>query len=312
MRYFFLAMFLAVFCTLSLGAQAEDRPVSIGVAWAGPSGMANRVFAGFEEGMREYAPEYELDVRRELFGRTELLDTYYEFNHSKDAMVLLRSSGAKILGEKEPEIPAFFGGANNPVQLGVFETMNEPPGGNVNGATYFLNRADVLRSFKSVYPDMQRVLVMTEKGHTAEYLELNSFKAGCEDVGLDCSFVSVMTREEFLAKAQKQGPDYDAVVITLGVTFDHTVELVRRLPNTPVFTYTSGQVEKGAVAGLVADDRKLGRMLAKAVIRSLRDGVKPGDMMPITDEKPELIINGRQADLLGIGIPAQVSAKIHR
>ena len=38
----------------------------VGVLWMGQSGMPTRVFTGFEEGMKEFAPDVNLEVKKEL------------------------------------------------------------------------------------------------------------------------------------------------------------------------------------------------------------------------------------------------------
>jgi putative ABC transport system substrate-binding protein len=43
-------------------------------------------------------------------------------------MVILRSNGAKWLGENLPSVPTFIGGCNNPVQLGSLKNMQAPEG----------------------------------------------------------------------------------------------------------------------------------------------------------------------------------------
>jgi hypothetical protein len=71
---------------------------AIGLAWAGKSGMADRVSQGFEKGMAELAPNLNIESHKNLPSIEALAEVAMLFQKEKDGMVILRSNGAEWLG----------------------------------------------------------------------------------------------------------------------------------------------------------------------------------------------------------------------
>ena len=75
---------------------------------------------------------------------------------------------------------------------------------------------------------------------------------------------------------------------------------------TPIFSYADRPVKAGAVAGIAADDRKLGAMLAESVVDVLVNG-KPISQVPVKmDPNPKLTINEPMMLSLGLKFPESI------
>ncbi len=69
-------------------------PTQLGLAWFGTSGMAKRVSAGFEKGMKEPAPDVAIEYKKELASEEEFARVVAAWEKEKNGMVLLRSNAA--------------------------------------------------------------------------------------------------------------------------------------------------------------------------------------------------------------------------
>ena len=101
-RGFWIA--LVVSMSMLSGVSAANA-TDIGVAWAGKSGMAKRVTTGFEQGMKEKAPDIKIEYVKELGSIDELAEVAAKWEKEKNGMVLLRSNGAKWLGQNPRPFP---------------------------------------------------------------------------------------------------------------------------------------------------------------------------------------------------------------
>ena len=84
---------------------------------------------------------------------------------------------------------------------------------------------------------------------------------------------------------------------------DNAENIVKAAGNTPVLSYSSKPVKAGALGGFVADDKKLGYMLAESVVAVLKDGKAVKEVAVKVDPEPKFYINAKTAEALKIEIP---------
>ena len=156
----------------------------LGVAWQGESHMQDRLSAGLAEILELVAPRIEVEWRRELPSMMALDQTAREFQGTKDAMVLLRSTGATWLGQNPPSIPSFIGGCNDPVILGAVPDL-EAPGGMITGVTYTLAHHDVLKAFKAILPGLESILLIYQIDHPGGTIDRVGVRAACAEFEIE-------------------------------------------------------------------------------------------------------------------------------
>ncbi len=92
---------------------------------------------------------------------------------------------------------------------------------------------------------------------------------------------------------------------------DNVVALlpVANTTNTPMFAFAEKPVKSGAVVGMVADDVKLGSMLADSVVDVVINR-KPVSKVPVkTDPDPKILINQAMMQSLGLKFSEEVLKK---
>jgi putative ABC transport system substrate-binding protein len=278
----------------------------LGIAWMGESGMTNRVMTGFQERMAEIAPDVNLDIRPELTSEEELEAAVADFEANMDGMVILRSTGSEYLAANPPSIPTFIGGGNHPPTLGVLQNMDAPEG-NVTGVTYFIPHEVPLQSYMALLPSVDSIMLLVQEGHPGGPVDEEGVLEACGSLGIACDVTYVASSDELAAAVSENADAYSAFLLgNTRLTMDDAAVAVEAAGDVPVFAFNAGPVEQGALAGYVADDHKLGRMLADAVVEVLIEGTPIADVAVGTDESPLLYVNMSTAQRLGIEIPFQM------
>ncbi len=297
---------LAITVVIILLTGATAGAVEIGVAWAGKSGMSIRVIAGFEKGMKEIAPDIVIEYQKELASVEELAMVAARFQKEKAGMVILRSNGAKWLGKNPPSIPSFIGGCNHPAQLGAVKNMASPEGA-ITGVTYYLSASVPFETFQAILPDMTSVLLLVGRGNPSAKIDQAETRAICASLGLDYNDKEVSSREEAVEAAKTLGKKVSAIIIgNQAAVIDNASDIVAGAGATPVFSYSSKPVKDGALGGFVADDDKLGYMLAQSVADVLLKGKSIKDTPIKVDPDPTFYVNGKSAEKLGVEIPYEI------
>lgn len=296
-----IGIVLLAMCTNALA-------VEIGLAWAGKSGMANRVTAGLERGLKELAPDIKVEAKKELASIEDLAKTAADWEKSKAGMVLLRSNAAEWLANNPPSIPTFIGGCNHPGTLGAVQNLKAPEG-NITGVTYYLPHDTQFEIFQAILPDMKSVLLILGAGNPSAMVDREGTKAVCSSKGIAYNEALCENVDEAV-KAVKEniGKVSTFIIGNQAVIMDHTEKIVAAAGNTPVVSFSNVAVKKGALCGFVADDEKLGYMLAETIVDVLAKGKKVKDVAVKVDPDPKFFLNSKAAQKLGVEVPYEILA----
>lgn len=296
---------ITVICLFSTGT-SNAAALDIGIAWVGPSGMANRVFNGFEQGIKEMAPKVVIDCQKELDSMDRLAEIVEHWEKEKSAMVILRSNGAEWLGKNPPAIPTFIGACNHPEQLGVIQHMDVPEG-NITGVTYFLPAEKQFAIFQAVLPKMQSILLLLERDHPSSVIDQSQTKAVCGKRGIQYHEAFCDSPESALEAVRQYRDNVSAIIIgNQALNIDNANGIVQAAGKTPVFSFSAKPVQAGALGGFVADDEKLGYMLAESVVDVLVKGEAVQAVAVKMDPNPKFFVNSTTAQTLGLEIPYAV------
>jgi putative ABC transport system substrate-binding protein len=268
--------------------------------------MTNRVTKGFEEGMRELASDIKIEYQKELASIDDLAAIAGKWQKEKRAMVLLRSSAAKWLAKNPPSIPTFIGGCNNPAELGVVKDLQAPEG-KITGVTYFLPVDTQFEIFRAIIPDLKSVVLLLEKGHPSSPIDQEGTKAVCKKLGIQYSEKFCSSKEETVQAVNQYKGKVSAIILgNQALLIDHAEAVVSAAGQMPVVSYSSKPVKAGALGGFVADDVKLGRMLAQSVVDVLKKGKAIKSVSVKVDPEPTFYVNAKTAENLGIEIPYSI------
>jgi len=306
LSYIFLVG-LVCWSFVAAGVDGAAQAKEIAVIWDTKTAMPQNVTMGFLPKLRELAPDLKVNLFRELKDFEEAKRVFHECESKMDGIVFLRSSGAEYLGKINPKVPCFIGACNNPVELGTINNLNAPEG-MVTGVTYYIPYAQRLDIILSLFPATKSIALLVEKGHPSGPIEQAGTQAECKARGIAYREVVATSLDELVRETRALGK-VDLIILTnTRLVMDNVVSLlpIATPMGIPIFSYADRPVKAGAVAGIAADDRKLGAMLAESVVDVLLKG-KPVSQVPVkTDTTPQLTINEPMMQSLGLKFPEAV------
>ena len=304
---FLFCSVLALALNLSIPTISAAETVNIGVAWAGKSSMAERVLNGFKQRLKALNVDADIELKGALPSIEALDATVKEFEaENKDGLVILRSNGSAYLGKNPPNIPTFIGGGNKPSELGSVKNMDAPEG-NVTGVTYFLPLEIPLEAYLAFTPDVKSFLLINQTNYSSSPIDWNGTKAACEPLELKCENATISSREELIDLVKDKKGQYDAFILgNQAEAYGNADAVIDLVGNKPVYSYAAKGVDLGALGGVIADDEKLGAMMADSLVDVLING-KAISKTPIkTDPEPTIMVNETTMKKLGLRIPTEI------
>jgi putative tryptophan/tyrosine transport system substrate-binding protein len=295
------------FATIVPGLVGWSQAKEIAVIWDTKSAMVSTLVMGFLPAIKQIAPDLKVTLYRELKDMEEAKRVFHEYEPTVDGIVFLRSSGAKYLATIDPKVPCFVGACNNPSELGVIKNLNAPEG-KVTGVTYFIPYDKRFAIIKSLFPDVKSVGLLVEKGHPSGPIEQAGTRAECERRGIAYKEVVASNLPELLEKTKNLGKVDLYIITNTRLVMDNIVNLlpIANKSKTPMFSYADKPVKSGAIAGVAADDTRLGAMLAESVVDVVVKG-KPISAVPVKmDPDPKITINENMMKGLELTFPDSI------
>ncbi len=285
-----LTLFMVLFAFFCFPVHAETSQ-NVGLLWVGKSSMQDRVLKGFMQKIRESAPSIHVEAKPRLKDFEEAAFVVERYEKQKDAIVFLRSSGAKFLAQNPLTIPAFIGGCNNPVLLGVTSSLDSPDKG-ITGVSYYLPYDQHFSAIDRAFPDLKTIALLLEKGHPGSAIDAQGTKEQADARGVALQTYFFTSKDELLNETKKLKNEVDLFIVgSQALIFDNVKELVKFAGKVPVVSFSRKPIDDGALFGLVPDDYKLGEMLADSVVDVLIHKI-PIMKIPIkTDPSPKLRVN---------------------
>ncbi len=300
-----LILALFVFLNIMVGGPGfVVHAKEIAVIWDTKSAMPTNVNMGLMAKLRELAPDLKVTLYRELKDMEEAKKIFHQCESSVDGIVFLRSSGAQYLSTIKPKVPCFIGACNNPADIGVVKDLNSPEG-MITGVTYFIPYETRFRIIKGLFPNVKSLALLVEKGHPSGPIEQAGTREQCQRLGITYNEV-VASDIKQLTEGTKSLGKLDLLILTnTKLVMDNVVGLlmIANPARIPMFSFADMPVKAGAVAGIAADDLKLGAMLAQSVVDVVVHG-KPISQVPVKiDHQPKLTINEGMMRGLGLQFP---------
>ena len=177
--------------------------------------------------------------------------------------------------------------------------------------TYFIpydKRFDVIMK---LFPNLKSVALLVEKGHPSGPIEQAGTRGECEKRAIAYNEVVASDLSELLKKIKETGKVDLYIVTNTRLIMDRLGSLlpVANAAKTPIFSFAEKPVKDGAVAGIAADDQKLGRMLAESVVDVVVNG-KPVKSLPVKmDTDPKVSVNEAMMKALGLNFPEAIMKK---
>jgi putative tryptophan/tyrosine transport system substrate-binding protein len=284
----------------------SEGEMNLGITWTGESIMSDQVTEGALEVFNDLVPDLRVEVIPELTSESELKKITDRFSIEKDAMVVLRSSGARFLVENPQSIPSFIGATNSPMELGVTTNL-ERPGGNITGVTYQIDYLSIFSFYQQIKKDMESILLIFENNHPGSIIDRYHTEKACNELSINYRDTGCTTKEDIIDAVNDNKKSERTIVFANQALFTQYADVIKKaIAGSACFSYNLNLVQSGTLASMSADNFKLGRVLAGSIISVLYGGKRIGDIPIEADNDPVIAINIKTAEELGITIPIHI------
>lgn len=313
-RILVTALASALLASAGVRSQPAAKPRRIGVLLVTSRKRANieRLLVPFDQALRElgYVEGRNLLIEwREAHGRLGELPSLAADLVARDVGLIVAGAGAAAIAAKKAtdSIPIVFVAIGDPVGAGLVKSFARP-GGNATG---FSNLSEILTGkqldlLREIVPRLSRLSVIHSPGDAADLTQLPAMRRASAMLGLTVRTHGVATAADvdgaFRAMASER-PDGLQVFLTVA-TYLHRERIAglaaaQRIP--AIYGYAE-HVEAGGLISYGFSYADNWRRTAAYVDRILK-GAKPGDLPVQQPQTPELAINLKAAQALGLAIP---------
>ena len=258
---------------------------------------------GYEEGKN-----LTVDYQNAQGDQTILQSIAQKFATDKPDMVLaIATPSAQAMAGASKDIPILITAVTDPVEAKLVNSA-EKPGTNVTGTNDMNPIKDQFDMLKKIVPNAKKVGVIYNAGEVNSQVQVKIAKEVAANLGLEIIEATVTGTADVMQAAQSLMGKVEAIYIPTDntvVSAAQTVIQVTDQNKIPVFAGESGAIEKGGLATIGINYKNLGQQTGEMALRII-DGAKPQDM-PIESQKNfDIIINKKNADLIGITIPEEI------
>src|SRR5215470_14556281 len=280
-----------------------------------PAVLESSRYGAFAQGMRKlgYVEGDNLVVEyRFADGKAERLSNLVAelLELKPDVLVVAGTPAVRAAQKATTRIPIVMAGASDPVGSGFVQSFLLP-GGNITGVSNLSVDLSpkLVEMLLSIAPKLSRVAILVNPTNPSHAPVAASLQAAAQSVNLEIGAVEAATAQQIeSAFANMSRQNARAVIVVADAFFiqegQQIAELARKHRMPSVFPFRE-QVDAG---GLMSYGQHLADNFRRAAtyVDKIFKGVKPADLPVEESTKPELVINLRTAEALGVTIPPEL------
>ncbi len=313
----FIAGFVGSTAVWPLVARGQPAMPIVGFVNAGSSDAP--LGAAFRKGLSEagYFEGQNVTVEYHwLEGKFDRLPTLMADLARRRVAVIATPAGnqaTQVAKAATTAIPIVFGVSEDPVKLGLVESLARP-GGNLTGINFFVSEltAKRLALLHELVPKAVRIAVLANPANSATESALRDVPEAARAMGLQIQVLKASTsREVEAAFATLVRDSAEALYVAGDVFFTSrrvqlaTLAATNRIPAS----YPSREaVEAGGLMGYDTDRAGMYRQVGTYTGQILK-GAKPADLPVLQSTKFEFVINLQTARALGLDVPPSLLAR---
>jgi putative ABC transport system substrate-binding protein len=280
-----------------------------------PAALESSRYGAFARGLRElgYVEGDNLVIEyRFADGKAEHLSNLVAelLELKPDVLVVAGTPAVRAAQKATTRIPIVMGGASDPVGSGLIQSL-ALPGGNITGVSNLSTDLSpkLVEMLLSVAPKLSRVAILVNPTNQSHAQVAASLQAAAQSVNLEIGAVEAATAPQIEGAFAKMSEQNAGAVIVVADAFfiqegQQIAELARKHRMPSVFPFRE-QVDAG---GLMSYGQHLADNFRRAAtyVDKIFKGAKPADLPVEESTKPELVINLRTAEALGVTIPTEL------
>jgi ABC-type uncharacterized transport system substrate-binding protein len=301
-----------------LAARAQQPMPVIGFLSSRSPGESAGVVAAFHQGLREggfIEGQNVVIAFRWAEGHYDRLPALAAGLIGLRAAVLIAAGGppsALAAKAATPTIPIVFSAVNDPVQLGLVASLNQP-GGNVTGMSLFASElwAKVVELLKELVPAATVIAYLVNPSNPSAEMYSKGAVAAASALGIQVHVLNASTEhdlEESFASLVKLGAG--GLVVPNEPFFDSQRDRIVALSARYAVAAVYSIREYVVAGGLMSYGTSLADSYRRAgiYVGRILKGEKPADLPVMQPTKFELVLNLKTARALGLRVPDKLLA----
>ena len=235
-------------------------------------------------------------------------------NKKADVIVGIATPAAQALANTTKDIPIVLGAVTDPVGAKLVADVDNP-GGNITGVSDKAPADKQIRLGKELIPEAKTVGMLYSSTEDNSKYQVAEATAAAKELGLGVKDYPIPSTNEITQTVQVMSELVDFIYIPLDNTIANAMPTVVGEANkkkVPIITSVDTMVEQGGLATIGIDQYTIGKETGKMAAAILKGEADPATTPIYTFKEGEVILNEKQAKLLGTKIPQDLydSAKI--
>lgn len=307
-----LFLIVSFFSEKKEGSKAEMTTIGILQYVSHPA--LDEICRGIRSGLKESGYEegktIKIILQNGQADQSKLTTMSQQLVHEKkaDLLIGIATPAAQSLANTTKDIPIVLGAITDPVSANLVED-NEHPGGNVTGVS---DKSPVKAQFNLVselLPQAETVGILYSSAEANSKFQVSEAKKNAEEQGFFTKTYAVSSSNEIAQTVQVMTSEVDVIYIPTDNTIANAMQTVvneANRKNIPVIPSVDTMVEQGGLATIGINQFEIGVQTGKMAADILLGKSDPKNTPIYTFDTGEIIINQKQAEKLGIEIPAEI------
>lgn len=245
-----------------------------------------------KEGFRE--PAVKFTVENAGGNKAKAAEAVEKFATAKPDLIITLGTPAAIAVAREiKDVPVVFSLVYDPVEAKIAEDWKSS-GNNTTGTSTRVPLAELMRTLKKLAPVKSVAVLYTPKEKNSE-LQLKEWQGLQDDFQVKVVPVPLSTTNDVTLLLPEVLRSVDAVYLSGSIVVASSVSAIAEMATRAkvmTVTHLNDLVESGALLGVCADYRALGRLAGKKAAKVLK-GARPSSIPIETQKKPDIVLNMR-------------------
>lgn len=295
---------------------SKKETVTVGVLQFVSHPALDEIYKGVEEGLKENGYDkgknLEIIFQNGQADQSKLAIMSQQLVQKKaDVLIGIATPAAQALANTTQEIPIILGAITDPVSAGLVKE-NQKPGGNITGVSDQSPLSAQMDLLKELVPAAKKIGILYASSEENSRYQVAEAQKAAEAKGLTVKTYAVPSSNEIAQTVQVMTKETDVIYIPTDNTIANAMQTVVGEANrtkTPIIPSVDTMVEQGGLATVGINQHALGVQAGKMAAEVLSGKSQPATTPIYTFNTGDAIINEKQAQKLGITIPAELAKK---
>ena len=294
---------------------AENGKVKIGVVQIVQHGSLDEANRGFVDGLKKRGydeSKVEIDQQNAQGDQSNLKTIVSRFKGEKlNLICAIATPAAQAAANEIKDVPIVGTAITDYVSAKLVQS-NEKPGGNVTGVSDLAPIENQMELGLALVPDAKTVGLLYCSSEVNSEIQGNMMKEYCRAHGLAVEERTVNNVNDIQQVAESLAGKVDFLYVPTDNTLASAIPTLMKVTDAnkiPVIVGADIMAKDGALAALSADYYKLGIQTGELAADILDGKVKPQDAAIQHQKEFTIVINKKDADILGIKIPEEIAKK---